>query len=148
MSTHRDDDLTAFIGLDWADAKHDFCLQPVGGEAREFGTIAHRPDAIDAWARALHQRFDGRITIALELAKGPVVYALQKYDFIVSFPIEPGLLAKHRPTADRQATRYMQVVPTTSLGRLVSLRLCRAIRWLGQTVSRGVGSPAPSPRPD
>ena len=88
MSTYRDDDFTAFIGLDWADAKHDFCLQPHGSEAREFGMFAHQPEAIEAWARALHQRFGGRIAIALELAKGPVVYALQKYDFFVLFPGE------------------------------------------------------------
>jgi transposase len=96
MRTHRDDDFTAFIGLDWADAKHDVCLQPAGSDAYEFGTVAHQPDAIDAWVRALHQRFGGRIAIALELAKGPVVYALQKYDFIVLFPIDPTLLAKYR----------------------------------------------------
>jgi hypothetical protein len=24
---------------------------------REFGTFSHQPDAIDAWAHALHQRF-------------------------------------------------------------------------------------------
>jgi transposase len=96
MRTHRNDDFTAFIGLDWADAKHDFCLQVDDREEREFGTFAHRPDAIDAWAHALHRRFGGRIAIALELAKGPVVYALQKYDFIVLFPIDPSVLAKYR----------------------------------------------------
>ena len=83
MSMPSDAGFTAFAGLDWADAKHDFCLQPHGSDAREFGTFAHQPEAIEAWARALHQRFGGRIAIALELTKGPVVYALQKYDFIV-----------------------------------------------------------------
>ena len=32
----------------------------------------------------------------LELAKGPIVYALQKYDFLVLFPINPLTLAKYR----------------------------------------------------
>jgi len=27
---------TAFVGLDWADAKHDICLQAAGSEQREF----------------------------------------------------------------------------------------------------------------
>jgi hypothetical protein len=40
---------------------------------------------IDEWAKSLHQRFGGPIAIALELAKGPIVYALQKYDFLVLF---------------------------------------------------------------
>jgi len=96
MRTHRDDDFTVFVGLDWSDAKHDVCLQSADSDAYEFGTFAHQPDAIDAWARALHQRFGGRIAIALELTKGPVVYALQKYDFIVLFPIDASLLATYR----------------------------------------------------
>jgi transposase len=45
---------------------------------------------------ALHKRFGGPIAIAVELAKGPIVYALQKYDFLVIFPIHPLTLAKYR----------------------------------------------------
>ena len=33
--------------------------------------------------------------MALELAKGSIVYALQKYDFIVLLPVDPSLLAKY-----------------------------------------------------
>ena len=36
------------------------------------------------------------VAIALELAKGSIVYALQKYDFLVLFPINPLTLAKYR----------------------------------------------------
>jgi transposase len=32
----------------------------------------------------------------LELSKGPIVYALQKYDFFVLFPVNPSTLAKYR----------------------------------------------------
>ena len=31
-----------------------------------------------------------------ELAKGALVYALQKYDFLVLFPVNPATLAKYR----------------------------------------------------
>jgi len=34
--------------------------------------------------------------VALELSKGPLVYALQKYDFFVIFPVNPSTLAKYR----------------------------------------------------
>jgi len=40
--------------------------------------------------------FGGPIAIALELAQGPIVYGLQKYDFLVLFPINPSTLAKYR----------------------------------------------------
>ena len=58
--------------------------------------FAHQMADIDQWAQSLHQRFGGPIAVALELAKGPIVYALQKYDFFVLFPINPLTLAKYR----------------------------------------------------
>jgi hypothetical protein len=41
----------AYIGIDWADKKHDFCLQAAGAEQREFGTFDHTPEAIEQWAK-------------------------------------------------------------------------------------------------
>jgi len=90
-------EFAAFIGLDWADAKHDICLQVAGSDKREFQVLAHRPEVIDAWATALLQRFQGQpIAIALELNKGPIVEALRKYDGMVLFHINPMMLAKYR----------------------------------------------------
>ena len=40
----------AFIGLDWADTKHDVCVQAAGSERREFLVLEHSPEAIDAWS--------------------------------------------------------------------------------------------------
>ena len=94
--SRSDSKFTAFIGVDWADAKHDICLQPADGAKREFDSFPHRVDRIEQWARAMHQRFGAPIAVALELAKGPLVYALQKYDFFVLFPINPATLAKYR----------------------------------------------------
>src|ERR1700686_1519722 len=89
---------TAFIGIDWSDKKHDFCLQAAGSQERGFGIFLHDVSLIDEWGHALHQRFGGTIAVALELSKGAVVYALQKYDFFVLFPINPSTLAKYRET--------------------------------------------------
>ncbi|MBI5753071.1 MAG: IS110 family transposase [Hydrogenophilales bacterium] len=87
----------AYIGIDWADQKHDICLQAAGADTPEFAVLAHRPDSIEAWALSLKQRFHGQpIAVCLELAKGPIVYALQKYDFLVLFPVNPSTLAKYR----------------------------------------------------
>jgi DNA-binding SARP family transcriptional activator len=91
------DELAAFIGIDWADATHDLCLQAAGSEQREFSVLAHQPDIIEAWVRTLRQRFDGHpIAVCLELNKGPLVAALRKYDFLVLFPIHPLTLARYR----------------------------------------------------
>jgi transposase len=90
-------DFAASIGLDWANAKHDICLQATGSSTREHAVLEHRPESIDEWARNLRQRFDGKpIALALELDKGPIVSALRKYDFLVLFPVNPTTLAKYR----------------------------------------------------
>lgn len=52
---------TAFVGIDWVDRKHDFCMQAKDSPTREFGIIDHSPQAIDQWARSLHDRLGGPI---------------------------------------------------------------------------------------
>ena len=80
----------AFVGIDWADAKHDGCLQATGAAKRECFQLEHTPEAIDAWVTTLRTRFHGQpVAICLELNKGPLVFALRKYDFLVLFPINP-----------------------------------------------------------
>jgi transposase len=96
MSPRSEQPFTAYVGIDWADTKHDICVQAAGDTRREFGCIAHQVAAIDEWANALHHRFGGPVAVAVELAKGPIVTALQKYDFLVLFPINPATLAKYR----------------------------------------------------
>ena len=98
MAKKPEDNFTARIGIDWADSKHDVCIQPQGSDAREFDVIAHRVEVIDDWAHGLRKRFGGTIAVALELSKGPIVTALQKYDFMVIYPIHPSTLAKYRET--------------------------------------------------
>ena len=54
--------------------------------------------SIEEWAQSLHRRFGSPIAVAVELSKGPIIYALQKYDFFVIFPVEPSILARYRKT--------------------------------------------------
>lgn len=89
-------EFTAYIGIDWSDTKHDICIQPAGNDEREFDRIAHEPKDIEQWAYSMYQRFGGPMAVVLELSKGPIVSALQKYDFFVLFPVNPSMLAKYR----------------------------------------------------
>jgi transposase len=69
----------------------------VGHDKREFSRLEHTPEAIEAWARALQERFAGHpVAVCLELIKGPLVYALRKSQFLVRFPVNPVTLAKYR----------------------------------------------------
>lgn len=89
--------VAAWVGLDWADRKHDVCLKPVAGGACEYSQIEHRPEAIDAWAFGLRDRFPGqKIAVCLEQRKGALIYALLKYDFLVLYPVNPQTLCRFR----------------------------------------------------
>ena len=89
-------DFTAVIGIDWADKKHDVCVQAMGSDKRQFSIIPHQVNKIDEWAQSMYMRHGGQMALALELAKGPIVSALQKYNFFVIYPINPTTLAKYR----------------------------------------------------
>lgn len=90
-------EFAAFIGIDWADRKHDVCLHDPRADGPEQSVLEHRPAAIRAWAEALRQRFpSGHIAVCLELSQGPIVSALLEHDFFIVFPVNPSTLAKYR----------------------------------------------------
>jgi transposase len=90
-------DFAALIGIDWSDAKHDLCLIAADSGRKEFSVLDHTPEAIAAWATALRTRFGGRpIAVCLELSRGPLLFALLTYDFLVLYPVHPSTLASYR----------------------------------------------------
>jgi transposase len=97
MKHQASEAFAAFVGLDWADAKHDVCLQAAGTAQREFLSLEHSPEEINAWVQTLRTRFNGQpVAVCLELNKGPIVSALRNYDFLVLFPVNPLTVAKYR----------------------------------------------------
>jgi hypothetical protein len=97
MNTPLTTEFAAFVGINWADRKHDVWLLAGGSDRPELSVLPHRPGAIAQRAEGLRQRFGGRrIAVCLELASGPLVYALQRYAFLVLFPVNPATLAKYR----------------------------------------------------
>jgi transposase len=97
MTQSAPDTFAAFVGIDWADAKHDVCLQAAGSSKRECFQLEHTPEAIDAWVTTLRTRFTGHlVAVCLERTKGPLVFALRTYDFLILFPLNPLTLARYR----------------------------------------------------
>jgi transposase len=87
----------ALIAIDWSDAKHDICLFDTATSKQEDSILKHTPEDLEAWATALRTRFAGQqIAVCLEQSRGPLIYALLKYDFLVLYPINPATLAKYR----------------------------------------------------
>ena len=49
----------AFAAIDWADQKNFWRLLPAGSPRSEEGELENTPEAVEAWAASLQQRFDG-----------------------------------------------------------------------------------------
>lgn len=91
------DDFAAFIGIDWADKKHDICEMAAGVNKPQFSVISSKPASLHAWAMSLKERYPEKIiAVSCELIKGPLIFALSKYKHIILFPINPSTVAKYR----------------------------------------------------
>jgi hypothetical protein len=107
-------EFAGFVGIDWADRKHDVCLQVAGVQTCEVSILEHRPSAIEAWAHKLRERFEGqRVAVCLELSQGPIVSALLEYDIFVIFPVKPSIRILFRCWVDRtpyNESRYLSAL--------------------------------------
>ena len=93
--------VAAYIGIDWADEKHDVTLRPASEPAKvEHRRIAHQPDALMEWLGELQQRFagKGKILVCLEQSRGALIYHLMGYEFLELYPVNPSQLASFRAT--------------------------------------------------
>ena len=87
----------ALIAIDWADRQHAVCLYDQSTGQREQLTLKHSPESLQAWVLSLRARFPGqKLAICTEQSRGPLIYALLQYDFLVIYPINPTTLAKYR----------------------------------------------------
>jgi len=90
-------DFAAFVAIDWADKEHDLCLREATAGKVERAKLKQTPEAIGEWAARLRARFGGqKVAVCLEQTRGPLIYALLKYDFFVIFPVSPKTMAKYR----------------------------------------------------
>jgi transposase len=90
-------EFAALVAIDWADKKHAVSLYDPATGQREQTIVKHTPAALQEWALSLRARFAGQpIAVCLEQSRGPLIYALLKYDFLVLFPVNPLTLAKYR----------------------------------------------------
>ena len=93
----QEPEFAAFVGIDWADQKHVWCLQAAGSTQREQGELAHKVETVEAWVAQLCQRFGERpIAIAVEQTKGALVYMLAKYQSLHLFPVPTTMAAGMR----------------------------------------------------
>jgi transposase len=144
-----------FIGIDWADQKHD--CHVINREGKGFHQeLPHSPESIDTWVGEMLRLADGKpIAIMLEQSRGPLVYALMFRENVLLYPVNPKQLVRYResypgggkddPTDARYLARMLRERITTLTAwqpddentRLLS-HLCQQRRKLvdGQTKLR------------
>lgn len=90
-------EFAAFIGIDWADQKHDVCIKNTQNDAVQFAVISCSPEEMRKWVTNLRKEFPkGKVAICLEQSKGPLIFHLMMYDFITLFPVNPRAIARFR----------------------------------------------------
>jgi hypothetical protein len=103
------------------------CNQPIASNENLINyPIRYLP--IEQWAYSLQKRFGGTIAVVLELSRRPIVYALQKYDFFVLFPVNPSTLAKYREAREAFKSSRAKDDPTDAELTL-ALLLCHGDRF-------------------
>lgn len=90
-------DFSVLVGIDWADKKHDVCEHIIGTDKYHYSIISSQSESLHDWAMSLKKRYpDQSIAVACELTKGPLIYALSKYNHLILFSINPSTVAKYR----------------------------------------------------
>ena len=85
-----------YIGMDWADQKHDiYVIDREGKESHQ--QLEHSAESIDAWVAEMLKLAGGQpIAIMLEQSRGALIYALMFRENVLLYPVNPKQLARYR----------------------------------------------------
>ena len=84
------DEFAACVGIDWAEAQHEVCLQAAGSQTRELSVREHQPDTIAAWVNTWRPRFKGQpLALCLERNRVPSSPRWVSMTSSYSFPSPP-----------------------------------------------------------
>ena len=91
--------IAAFVGIDWADQKHDMTVRAASSQAQpEHRQVESQPEALSDWVLQIRERFgsEGKILICLEQSRGALIHFLMGYDCFELYPINPKQLDNYR----------------------------------------------------
>ena len=123
--------VAAFVGIDWADLKHDVVLRSVGDPAKpEHQIIKSEINALADWIAQMHERFGakGKVLVCLEQSRGALIYQLMAYELFELYPINPSQLANYRKTFFSSGAKADQP-DADLLGELVMCHRDRLKAW-------------------
>src|SRR5262249_27920878 len=89
--------IRAWIGIDWADQKHDVSVYDERTGKTEGYEIRHSPETLQEWLGQLRRRYgDGYVAVVLEQGRGALLNVLMSCEFLVLYPINPKSLSRYR----------------------------------------------------
>jgi transposase len=92
-------EVAAWIGLDWADQKHQIAEYTVSTGRMSSYIVNHQPEDLQSWLGELRARYGGaRVAVVLEQSRGSLLYALMACDFLDLYPVNPQSMASYRKT--------------------------------------------------
>ena len=113
--------ISVFVGIDWADAKHDICLLLPDEEDGRHVQIENTPEALHDWVLKLIAEFGtrGNIYVATEKARGALLYTLMQYPQLTLFPLNSKATGKLRgdPASGRGQKRPLGLPPASRTGQ-------------------------------
>ena len=90
-------EIRAWIGVDWADEKHDVSLYDLASGKQEAMVIRQTPEALQEWLGQLRSRYrDGYVAVVLEQGRGGLLNVLMGCEFLVLYIINPKSLSSFR----------------------------------------------------
>lgn len=89
--------IVCWVGLDWADQKHCLAVRTDPTSPAKTFYVDQKPEKFEEFFLNLRRQHPhGRIAVAIEQSRGPVLYALMKFDFLGLYPVNPRTLADYR----------------------------------------------------
>src|SRR5260370_35092863 len=84
--------VAAYIGIDWADQKHDVVLRSAAEPNNvEHRVIEQKPGALMEWIGQLQRRFggQGQILVCFKQSGGALIYHFVGYEYFELSPVYP-----------------------------------------------------------
>jgi transposase len=89
--------IRAWIGIDWADEKHDVSLYDEATGTQQALIVRHNPEALQEWLGQLRCKYEGGyVAVVLEQGRGGLLNALMGCEFLVLYIINPKSLSSFR----------------------------------------------------
>ena len=93
-----DKEVQAWVGVDWADRKHEVSIYEVATSRQQRLELEQSPEALSEWIGQLRLRYGsrGQVAVVLEQGRGALLNVLMGCEFVVLYVINPKSLSRYR----------------------------------------------------